>query len=365
MERAVNSLVIGVAGLIVLLVTPHVMRGLAAVDRALVRVLLGAERNGATPATGRGAGREPGSLGGRRGSGAPSHRAGPPRRRPAAAGRRRHGPRAGARSGWSGATTRPATAELVGHAHDEAKRAITELRELVRGIHPAVLADRGLDAALSSVAARCPVPVELSVDLPERPPRGRRGGRLLRGGRGAHERRQAQLRPPGVGARGPARADGRGRGHRRRRGGASVQQSGGLAGLADRVEGCRGHRAPAPAPTAGRPRCWWSSRAGPDRRGLGPAAGGPGTDPGRVRRRGGGRARHARTTSSRPSRPLRPTSSSPTSACPDAHGRGAAGRHRAPPPAAGHAGAGAVAIRRGALRQRAPVGATRRRSATS
>ena len=61
-------------------------------------------------------------------------------------------------------------AELIGQAHDEAKRAITELRELVRGIHPAVLADRGLDAALSSVAARCPVPVQLSVDLPERPP---------------------------------------------------------------------------------------------------------------------------------------------------------------------------------------------------
>ena len=49
-----------------------------------------------------------------------------------------------------------AAAALVGQAHDEAKRAITELRELVRGIHPAVLADRGLDAALSAVAARCP-----------------------------------------------------------------------------------------------------------------------------------------------------------------------------------------------------------------
>jgi signal transduction histidine kinase len=63
-----------------------------------------------------------------------------------------------------------ATAELVGQAHDEAKRAITELRELVRGIHPAVLTDRGLDAALSAVAARCPVPVHLQVSLAERPP---------------------------------------------------------------------------------------------------------------------------------------------------------------------------------------------------
>jgi signal transduction histidine kinase len=63
-----------------------------------------------------------------------------------------------------------ANAELVGQAHDEAKRAISELRELVRGIHPAVLTDRGLDAALSAVAARCPVPVDLQVVLPERPP---------------------------------------------------------------------------------------------------------------------------------------------------------------------------------------------------
>jgi signal transduction histidine kinase len=66
------------------------------------------------------------------------------------------------------------TAELVGNAHDEAKRAITELRELVRGIHPAVLTDRGLDAAISALAARCPVPVDVhvdpGVDEPRRPP---------------------------------------------------------------------------------------------------------------------------------------------------------------------------------------------------
>jgi signal transduction histidine kinase len=61
------------------------------------------------------------------------------------------------------------TAELVAGAHDEAKRAIVELRELVRGIHPAVLTDRGLDAALSALAARSPVPVDVQVDVPERP----------------------------------------------------------------------------------------------------------------------------------------------------------------------------------------------------
>jgi signal transduction histidine kinase len=62
----------------------------------------------------------------------------------------------------------PRTAELVGRAHDEAKQAIAELRDLVRGIHPAVLTDRGLDAAVSALAARCPVPVELRSELTRR-----------------------------------------------------------------------------------------------------------------------------------------------------------------------------------------------------
>ncbi|MGE0881202.1 MAG: sensor histidine kinase [Acidimicrobiia bacterium] len=60
--------------------------------------------------------------------------------------------------------------ELVDRAHDEAKQAIAELRDLVRGIHPAVLTDRGLDAALSALAARSPVPIVLNVTLPARPP---------------------------------------------------------------------------------------------------------------------------------------------------------------------------------------------------
>jgi signal transduction histidine kinase len=61
-------------------------------------------------------------------------------------------------------------AELVTRAHDEAKLAIAELRDLVRGIHPSVLTDRGLDAALSALAARSPVPIELDVVLDRRPP---------------------------------------------------------------------------------------------------------------------------------------------------------------------------------------------------
>jgi signal transduction histidine kinase len=58
--------------------------------------------------------------------------------------------------------------ELVDAAHRGAKEAITELRDLARGIHPPVL-DHGLGAALATLAARSDVPVELVIDLPERP----------------------------------------------------------------------------------------------------------------------------------------------------------------------------------------------------
>ncbi|MGW5767409.1 sensor histidine kinase [Streptomyces tendae] len=62
-----------------------------------------------------------------------------------------------------------AAAAMVDEAHGEVKLALQELRDLARGIHPAVLTDRGLDAALSSVASRCTVPVRVTVDLAERP----------------------------------------------------------------------------------------------------------------------------------------------------------------------------------------------------
>lgn len=61
-----------------------------------------------------------------------------------------------------------AGARALEQAHEEAKQALTELRDLVRGLHPAVLEDRGLDAALSAVAARSPVPVRLKVDMDRR-----------------------------------------------------------------------------------------------------------------------------------------------------------------------------------------------------
>jgi signal transduction histidine kinase len=62
-----------------------------------------------------------------------------------------------------------AARDLVDQAHSEAKAALTELRDLVRGVHPPVLTDRGLDAALSGLAARCPVHTDVSVDMPVRP----------------------------------------------------------------------------------------------------------------------------------------------------------------------------------------------------
>lgn len=60
--------------------------------------------------------------------------------------------------------------ELVANAHVESKLALAELRDLVRGIHPAILTDRGLDAALSAVAERSRVPIELDIALTERLP---------------------------------------------------------------------------------------------------------------------------------------------------------------------------------------------------
>ncbi|GAA1995585.1 sensor histidine kinase [Microbacterium ulmi] len=57
---------------------------------------------------------------------------------------------------------------LIAEAHTSTKAAITELRQLARGIHTSVLDDRGLDAALSALASRSPVPVTLDVRLATR-----------------------------------------------------------------------------------------------------------------------------------------------------------------------------------------------------
>ncbi len=59
---------------------------------------------------------------------------------------------------------------LLAGAGEELDAALGELRELARGIHPAVLTDRGLDTALETLARRAPVPVELETLAGERLP---------------------------------------------------------------------------------------------------------------------------------------------------------------------------------------------------
>jgi signal transduction histidine kinase len=124
--------------------------------------------------------------------------------------------------------------ELVVAAHRSAKEAIAELRDLARGIHPSVL-DHGLGTALSTLAARSDVPVELVVDLPERPSAAIEAiayfcaAELLSNvGKhsGARHATLEAVRVPGL-LRVRVSDDGTG--------GARLEKRGGLAGLADRV----------------------------------------------------------------------------------------------------------------------------------
>jgi PAS domain S-box-containing protein len=64
----------------------------------------------------------------------------------------------------------PAVRAMLDGAGDELARALEELRELARGLHPAVLTDHGLRAAIEAVADRAPVPVAVDVPLDERLP---------------------------------------------------------------------------------------------------------------------------------------------------------------------------------------------------
>jgi signal transduction histidine kinase len=61
-------------------------------------------------------------------------------------------------------------ADQLARAHEEAGRTLAELRELIHGIHPKVLADYGLEAAVADAADRSPVPVDLDLRLPRRLP---------------------------------------------------------------------------------------------------------------------------------------------------------------------------------------------------
>ncbi|MFE9478176.1 sensor histidine kinase [Streptomyces spororaveus] len=137
-------------------------------------------------------------------------------------------------------------AAMVDEAHGEVKLALQELRDLARGIHPAVLTDRGLDAALSSVAARCVVPVKVAVDLPGDPSGAQTGARPAEAIEGiayfvVSELLQNVSKHAGPGARGASvevwRAGARLmiRVSDDGQGGASPSGGSGLAGLAERL----------------------------------------------------------------------------------------------------------------------------------
>jgi len=140
---------------------------------------------------------------------------------------------------------------LVDEAHQGAKEAITDLRDLARGIHPPAL-DTGLGNALATLAARSTVPTEVTVNVPSRPSPAIEAityfcaAELLANVAQHAEASRASLScaQHGPWMRIVVRDDGRG--------GAAVNRVGstssGLAGLADRVEAVDGHLAVASPP---------------------------------------------------------------------------------------------------------------------
>ncbi|MBD0840767.1 sensor histidine kinase [Streptomyces sp. TRM68416] len=126
-------------------------------------------------------------------------------------------------------------ADQLAKAHDEAGRALAELRELVHGIHPKVLADYGLGAAVADAADRSAVPVDVDLDLPGRLPQAvesaayfvvcealanvaKHSGATRAAVSGGHAEGRLVLRV-----------------HDDGHGGADVERGSGLTGLADRV----------------------------------------------------------------------------------------------------------------------------------
>jgi signal transduction histidine kinase len=129
--------------------------------------------------------------------------------------------------------------ELVAAAHRGAREAVTELRDLCRGIHPPVL-DQGLGIALTTLAARGDLPVDLAIDLPERQSAAIEtiayfcAAELLTNVTKHSGARHATLEAahlPGL-LRVRVSDDGRG--------GARVEARGGLAGLTDRIRAVDG-----------------------------------------------------------------------------------------------------------------------------
>jgi signal transduction histidine kinase len=130
--------------------------------------------------------------------------------------------------------------ELVAAAHRGAKEAIAELRDLCHGIHPPVL-DEGLGIALTTLTERSDLPVELVIDLPERPSAAIEtiayfcAAELLTNvtkHSGAQHATLEAAHVPGLQLRVRVSDDGCG--------GAQVGDNGGLAGLAERIRAVDG-----------------------------------------------------------------------------------------------------------------------------
>ncbi|MBC6493756.1 sensor histidine kinase [Microbacterium sp. 4-7] len=129
-----------------------------------------------------------------------------------------------------------AAKELIAEAHTSTKAAITELRQLARGIHASVLDDRGLDAALSALAGRSHIPVHLDVRMDGRCSREAEAAvyfsiaesltNAAKHSRASEARVTVRLRDGGVLW---ARVEDNGMG------GAQVQPGGGLDGIANRI----------------------------------------------------------------------------------------------------------------------------------
>ncbi|MFE0042908.1 sensor histidine kinase [Streptomyces albireticuli] len=157
-----------------------------------------------------------------------------------------------------------AAARMVDEAHGEVKLALQELRDLARGIHPAILTDRGLGPALSSVAGRCTVPVTVSAELEARPAAAIEGiayftvSELLQNVSKHSRARSAEVELWRKGKRLliQVRDDGQG--------GASTEGGSGLAGLAERlgsVDGLLAVESPAGGPTVITAELPWRDRA--------------------------------------------------------------------------------------------------------
>ena len=151
----------------------------------------------------------------RAGCRAASRRARHPRRRTATARRARAD--AAGRTAHARRRRRVDLGGLLDTPSAELGAAVEELRELARGVYPAVLREDGLAEALRALARRTPLPVEVAADIPLHRRR-RRGGGVLPRLRGGHERRAPCRRERAHDhRRGRERAPARERGRRRRR----------------------------------------------------------------------------------------------------------------------------------------------------